>query len=84
MQQAAGYEGGAAVTIVGHTDLSGSVDYNRALGMRRAEAVAAKLSELGLRESAISILSLGESEPLVPTDDGVREPQNRRAAVTLQ
>ena len=84
VQQAAGYEGGAAVTIVGHTDLSGSVDYNRALGMRRAEAVAAKLSELGLRESAISILSLGESEPLVPTDDGVREPQNRRAAVTLQ
>ena len=84
VQQAAGYQGGAAVTIVGHTDLSGSVDYNRALGMRRAEAVAAKLSELGLKESAISILSLGESEPLVLTDDGVREPQNRRAAVTLQ
>lgn len=78
------YEGGAAVTIVGHTDTSGPVDYNRALGMRRAQAVIDRLEALGIEESSVSILSLGESEPLVPTEDGVREPQNRRATIQLR
>jgi outer membrane protein OmpA-like peptidoglycan-associated protein len=38
---------------------------------------------LGVPESAIQISWKGESEPLVATADGVREPQNRRASITI-
>ena len=84
IDRAAAYGTGPVVSVVGHTDASGGDAYNRALGMRRAEAVAAKLTELGLKAVSVSTVSVGESDPLVPTADGVREPQNRRATVTLR
>jgi outer membrane protein OmpA-like peptidoglycan-associated protein len=38
----------------------------------------------GLAANAISTVGKGESDPLVRTADGVREPQNRRAEIVLQ
>lgn len=84
VERAKAFGDGPMVSIVGHTDASGGDAYNRALGMRRADAVAAKLTELGLKAVSVSTVSVGESDPLVPTADGVREPQNRRATVTLR
>jgi len=46
--------------------------------VRRANAVAAELVRLAMPRTAISIRGFGESNPLVPTANGVREPQNRR------
>ncbi len=37
----------------------------------------------GLPAATVNIFARGEADPLVPTDDGVREPQNRRAEIEL-
>ena len=71
------------IVVTGHTDRSGGTSYNMALSERRAAAVREELNRLGVRMSVITD-SRGESDPLVATDDGVRQPQNRRASIVLQ
>jgi outer membrane protein OmpA-like peptidoglycan-associated protein len=73
----------ARVQLTGHTDRSGSDQYNLALGTRRGEAVKQALIRLGIPAASIAVISRGESQPLVPTADGVREPQNRRVEIML-
>lgn len=75
--------GSATITLVGHADRSGSPKYNMALSQRRAGAVKAGLVAEGVAGGAITTSARGESEPLVQTDDGVREPQNRRVHINL-
>jgi outer membrane protein OmpA-like peptidoglycan-associated protein len=84
-QAAAAAKAGEAsqVTLTGHTDRSGSEQYNMALSLRRAEAVKASLIKLGVPASLIVVIGKGESQPLVPTADGVREPQNRRVEIVI-
>lgn len=76
-------QGTANIRVVGHTDRSGSLNYNRALSVRRAETVKKALVTEGVMGSAISLRGRGESEPLVQTADGMREPQNRRVQITF-
>jgi len=71
------------IEVGGHADRSGSPQYNQRLSMRRAEAVAQELVRQGVPQSAINVQAFGESRPLVPTADGVREPQNRRVEIVL-
>lgn len=73
----------ANVKLIGHTDRSGSDAYNQALSLRRAKAVKAALVGQGVADGSISMEAKGESEPLVPTADGVREPQNRRVNISF-
>ena len=75
--------GAAKVAVTGYTDLSGSPSYNLALSQRRAEAVERELVRLGVPGSVIGVTAEGENDPLVPTADGVREPQNRRVAIEI-
>ena len=72
------------IEVAGHADRSGTPQYNQRLSQRRAEAVAAELARNGVARGAISIQAFGESQPLVPTADGVREPQNRRVEIVLR
>ena len=72
------------IQLTGHTDLTGSGEYNQKLSVRRAEAVKAALVKLGLDASEINVQGKGKSDPLVPTKDGVRQPQNRRVEILLQ
>jgi iron complex outermembrane receptor protein len=69
--------------VNGYTDLSGTRAYNQRLSIRRAESVQAELVRDGVAKSEISIHGYGESNPLVPTAPGVREPQNRRVEIIL-
>ena len=71
------------IEVNGYTDLSGSPDYNKRLSVRRGEAVQAELVRDGVQRDAISVTGFGESNPLVPTAKGVREPQNRRVEIIL-
>jgi outer membrane protein OmpA-like peptidoglycan-associated protein len=71
------------VTLTGHTDRSGSEQYNQALSVRRGEAVKAAMIRGGIPANAIVVIGRGESQPLVPTADGVREPQNRRVEIVI-
>jgi outer membrane protein OmpA-like peptidoglycan-associated protein len=72
------------IEVAGHADRSGTPQYNQRLSQRRADAVAAELVRQGVARSAIVVTAFGESRPLVPTADGVREPQNRRVEIVLR
>lgn len=74
----------ARIVAAGHADTSGPADYNIGLSQRRADSVRAELVRLGIGDGDIATRALGETDPLVPTPDGVREPQNRRVEIVLQ
>lgn len=68
--------------VYGHTDLVGSQAYNRALGLRRAQAVVAFLSSQGIDISRLeAVASFGETQPLVVTEG--RERRNRRTVTEV-
>lgn len=75
--------GAARVTATGHTDKSGPENYNMALSLRRANTVKDSLVRNGVPAAAIAVIGRGESQPLVQTADGVREPQNRRVEIVI-
>lgn len=72
------------IEVNGYTDTSGTPKYNQGLSIRRADAVAAELVRDGVPKGSISIQGFGETHLLVPTGDGVREPQNRRVEIILR
>ena len=76
--------GSARVVATGHADRSGPENYNMALSLRRANAVKNALVGDGVPATAIAVVGRGESQPLVQTADGVREPQNRRVEIVVQ
>ena len=74
----------ARITASGHTDRAGADSYNNRLAERRVEAVANALSKDGIADARVSLRYFGESLPAVQTEDGVREPRNRRVVVTVE
>ncbi len=71
------------IEVNGYTDTSGTATYNQGLSVRRAQTVANELVRDGVPRQAISTQGFGETHPLVPTAQGVREPQNRRVEIML-
>jgi outer membrane protein OmpA-like peptidoglycan-associated protein len=72
------------IEVNGYTDRSGTQAYNQRLSVRRAQSVEAELVRDGVNRSEIGIHGFGESNPLVQTAAGVREPQNRRVEIILR
>jgi outer membrane protein OmpA-like peptidoglycan-associated protein len=72
------------VVVIGHTDRVGSVAYNDALSLRRAQKVRDDLIKLGIPADRIEVAGRGEREPLVPTEDEVPEPRNRRVEISVR
>ncbi|WP_093298191.1 OmpA family protein [Sphingomonas sp. NFR04] len=70
------------VVIAGYTDRSGSASYNVGLSQRRADTVRSYMGGKGIPDAAMQAQGFGESNPRVPTADGVRELQNRRVEIT--
>jgi OOP family OmpA-OmpF porin len=68
------------IKLIGHADTSGSDEYNDKLAMKRAQSVKDALIKRGI-STGITLESRGESELLVETSDGVREPANRRVQI---
>lgn len=71
------------ITVTGFTDTTGSPQYNLRLSERRAETVATAMVSRGVDPARIMTEGVGENNLLVPTGDGVAEPQNRRAEIAL-
>ncbi len=71
------------IAVNGYTDTSGTPVYNQGLSVRRAKAVAAQLVADGVAASEITAQGFGDTDLLVPTGPGVREPQNRRVEIIL-
>jgi outer membrane protein OmpA-like peptidoglycan-associated protein len=72
------------ISVVGHTDTLGRKEYNYALSLKRAKAVAAILRENGVDPSILHITSHGKDNPLIRTRDQVPEPRNRRVEITVR
>lgn len=77
-------EGDVHYDITAHADRSGSDDYNLGLSERRASATKDALQNLGVNPDHVTLSWKGEREPLVQTDDNIREPQNRRAEINVK
>jgi peptidoglycan-associated lipoprotein len=71
---------GIRIRIEGHADERGSVEYNLALGMRRANAVRQYLMDFGVDASRFETFSYGEDRPVMQGTSESAWSQNRRAA----
>jgi OOP family OmpA-OmpF porin len=76
--------GMSSFSVTGHADRAGPADYNMGLSIRRAEAVRNALAGMNVAPANVSVAGRGETEPAVPTADGVAEQRNRRAYIVLQ
>jgi len=67
------------IQVEGHTDSRGSVEYNLALGERRAKSVKAYLQTLGVDSKRVTIISYGKEKPIDSGEGDVSSGKNRRA-----
>ena len=72
------------IVIIGHTDSVGSVEYNDALSLRRAERVREELVKRGIPKARILVAGRGAREPEVATAAGVSESRNRRVEINVR
>lgn len=72
------------IVVIGHTDTVGTEDYNDHLSLARAERMREMLVALGIPAERIQARGRGERELLVPTEDDVREPRNRRVEINVR
>jgi OOP family OmpA-OmpF porin len=82
--QVVGAGGTARINLVGKADRSGPESYNQVLSERRARNVRQALVQAGIAQDRISYRGVGETQPPVPTPDGVREPRNRVVEIGIQ
>ena len=69
------------VLIQGNTDERGGTEYNLALGQKRAEAVRKAMGTLGVAESQMEAVSLGEEKPKASGSNEAAWTENRRADI---
>jgi len=69
---------GVKIRVAGHTDERGSDEYNLALGQRRAAAAKRYLTQHGVADAMIDIISYGEEHPAVEGHDEAAWFKNRR------
>ena len=72
------------ITVIGHSDRQGAAGANYRLALRRAEVIADLVYDLGVERDTVEVRSFGETDPLVPTADGVAEARNRRVEITIR
>ena len=76
--------GNATININGHADRAGSDEYNMSLSEQRAKLVEEALIAAGVPKSMLNYFAFGETDPKQPTDDGQREPLNRRVEIFIE
>ncbi|MDO9693099.1 MAG: OmpA family protein [Candidatus Latescibacteria bacterium] len=72
------------IMVLGHTDSSGSDDYNQALSERRASAVRGFLMGAGVASSRITARGYGETAPVADNGSESGRAQNRRVELNVQ
>ncbi len=71
------------VEVAGHTDSTGTNEYNQALSERRAQTVARYLAGKGVMEQRMITIGTGESRPVATNDTVEGRALNRRVELTL-
>jgi outer membrane protein OmpA-like peptidoglycan-associated protein len=69
--------------VEGHTDSTGSDDYNQALSERRAAAVKVQIVSTGMAEPEVRAAGLGETQPVAGNDTPEGRQQNRRVVIVV-
>lgn len=72
------------IVIVGHTDIKGSTEYNKKLGLKRANAMKEYLVAQGVDPNKITVSSDGESKPLEEDINKAAAERNRRAELRIK
>jgi len=72
------------ILVQGYTDQQGSADYNRKLGLKRAETVKAELIKAGVAEHQIRVVSLGKDGALCLDSSDVCRNMNRRVHLEIR
>ncbi len=75
---------GRVVTIEGNCDERGTVEYNLALGQRRADAAKKYLLSLGIPADRLKTISYGKSKPFDPGHNEAAWAKNRRDHFVVQ
>lgn len=74
----------ANLNITGHTDAIGTVEYNQALGFRRAQSLQIYFESKGVAANRIKLESRGEKEPIDDNNTASGRANNRRTVVTIK
>ncbi len=74
----------AKVKIEGNCDERGTIEYNQALGQRRAAAAKKYLTDLGIASSRISLISYGKEKPVCSEQTEECWQNNRRGELVAQ
>lgn len=72
------------LSVIGHTDRVDDISSNYVLSMHRADNVANALTDIGIARKCLDIRFYGENYPVVPTEDDVDEPRNRRVEIEIR
>jgi len=73
----------SSLLIVGHTDATGSDDYNQTLSEKRARSAAVYLANHGVSSGRLQTVGRGETEPVAPNDNDIGMQKNRRVEVAI-
>ncbi|MEI6805317.1 MAG: peptidoglycan-associated lipoprotein Pal [Myxococcaceae bacterium] len=72
------------ITVSGNTDERGTVEYNLALGEKRAKAVSQYLQNSGINDSRMHVVSYGKEKPVDPEHNEEAWAKNRRTDITAE
>jgi len=72
------------IVVIGHTDTVGGLGYNDKLSLARAERMREMMVGLGIPEERVQAAGRGKRELLVPTEDNISEPRNRRVEINVR
>ena len=73
----------STVMVSGHTDSTGSADYNLNLSKNRAQSVASYLQGQGVKASRFEVLGMGSSNPIASNSTADGRAQNRRTEIKI-
>jgi outer membrane protein OmpA-like peptidoglycan-associated protein len=73
----------STVLVSGHTDSTGSAEYNLTLSRERAQSVAAYLQGQGVKSSRFEVMGLGSSNPIASNETDAGRAQNRRVEIKI-
>jgi outer membrane protein OmpA-like peptidoglycan-associated protein len=71
------------IEVAGHTDSSGSDQYNQTLSEKRAQSVASYLGSHGVKQQRLITVGAGEGHPVASNDTEAGRAQNRRVELTI-
>jgi outer membrane protein OmpA-like peptidoglycan-associated protein len=75
--------GETVIEVAGHTDSTGSAEYNQSLSQRRAQSVAAYIESHGVKPQRLIVVGDGSQHPVASNATPEGRQQNRRVELTI-